>query len=65
MSWHRGIAVALAAAGLFGIGTPLSKLLLAEVSPWLLAALLYLGSGIGLWLMRQIRRSPKVQPDSP
>ena len=63
MSWHRGIAVALAAAGLFGIGTPLSKLLLAEVSPWLLAALLYLGSGIGLWLMRQIRRSPKVHLD--
>ena len=32
MSWHRGIAVALAAAGLFGIGTPLSKLLLAQGS---------------------------------
>ncbi|MBK7648320.1 MAG: EamA family transporter [Betaproteobacteria bacterium] len=63
MHWHRGIAVALAAAGLFGIGTPLSKLLLAQVSPWLLAALLYLGSGIGLWLMRQIRRSPKVHLD--
>ena len=63
MHWHRGIAVALTAAGLFGIGTPLSKLLLAQVSPWLLAALLYLGSGIGLWLMRQIRRSPKVHLD--
>ncbi|WP_265942096.1 DMT family transporter [Dechloromonas sp. A34] len=63
MRWHPGIAVALTAAGLFGIGTPLSKLLLAEVSPWLLAALLYLGSGIGLWLMRQIRRSPKVHLD--
>lgn len=63
MHWHRGIAVALTAAGLFGIGTPISKLLLAQVSPWLLAALLYLGSGIGLWLMRQIRRSPKVHLD--
>lgn len=63
MHWHRGIAVALAAACLFGIGTPLSKLLLAEVSPWLLAALLYLGSGLGLWLMRQSRRTPKVHID--
>lgn len=63
MHWHRGIAVALTAAGLFGIGTPLSKLLLAEVSPWLLAALLYLGSGLGLWLMRQIRRTQKVHLD--
>ena len=63
MHWHRGIAVALTAACLFGIGTPLSKLLLAEVSPWLLAALLYLGSGLGLWLMRQIRRTPKVHLD--
>ena len=63
MHWHRGIAVGLIAAGLFGIGTPLSKLLLAEVSPWLLAALLYLGSGIGLWLTRRVRRSPKVHLD--
>ena len=60
MHWHRGIAVALIAAGLFGIGTPLAKLLLAQVSPWLLAALLYLGSGIGLWLVRRIRRMPSV-----
>jgi drug/metabolite transporter (DMT)-like permease len=60
MHWHRGIAVALIAAGLFGIGTPLAKLLLAEISPWLLAALLYLGSGIGLWLVRRIRRMPRV-----
>jgi len=60
MRGQRGIGIALAAACLFGIGTPLSKLLLAQISPWLLAALLYLGSGIGLWLMRWVRRMPKV-----
>ncbi|HWY99708.1 MAG TPA: EamA family transporter [Edaphobacter sp.] len=45
-----GIVAALGAALLFGSSTPLAKLLLADVSPWLLAALLYLGSGIGLTL---------------
>lgn len=38
-----GIPAALAAAVLFGAGTPLAKLLLEHAGPWLLAALLYLG----------------------
>jgi drug/metabolite transporter (DMT)-like permease len=50
----------LAAALLFGAGTPLAKLLLAQSSPWLLAALLYLGSGLGLALLRRLRRAPAV-----
>lgn len=49
---HRGVGAALAAALLFGLGTPLAKPLLGPVSPWMLAALLYLGSGIGLALWR-------------
>lgn len=43
-----GAPLALAAAALFGASTPLAKLLLGDVSPWLLAGLLYLGSGIGM-----------------
>ncbi len=43
-----GAPLAFAAAALFGASTPLAKLLLGEVRPWLLAGLLYLGSGIGL-----------------
>lgn len=39
---------ALGAALLFGAGTPLAKLMLDAVSLWLLAGILYLGSGIGL-----------------
>ena len=39
----------LASAALFGTSTPLAKLLLgAGADPWLLAGLLYLGSGLGL-----------------
>lgn len=57
----RGVAASLAAALLFGAGTPLAKLLLAQASPWLLAALLYLGSGIGLALMRRLQGKPPVR----
>ncbi len=45
---RRAIAWALLSAALFGASTPLAKLLLGEIAPLLLAALLYLGSGIGL-----------------
>lgn len=57
---HPGIASALLAALLFGASTPFAKQLLAEVSPWLLAALLYLGSGIGLTLFRILLRTPQA-----
>ena len=50
---QQGVLAALGAALLFGAGTPAAKVLLVgPVSPWLLAALLYLGSGIGLALFR-------------
>jgi drug/metabolite transporter (DMT)-like permease len=58
---QAGVAAALGAAALFGAGTPLAKLLLADVGPWMLAALLYLGSGIGLTLWRVARRAPPVR----
>lgn len=49
---NAGILAALSAAALFGAGTPFAKALLDQTSPWMLAALLYLGSGAGLWLLR-------------
>jgi drug/metabolite transporter (DMT)-like permease len=54
---RTGIAAALGAAALFGASTPFAKILLTDVSPWLLAGLLYLGSGVGLSLVRFIRGS--------
>jgi len=44
-----------------GASTPLAKLLLNTVSPWLLAGLLYLGSGIGLSLYRHFSKAPSVK----
>ncbi len=58
---QAGVAAALAAALLFGAGTPVAKLLLGAVDPWLLAGLLYLGSGVGLGLWRLARRSPRAR----
>jgi drug/metabolite transporter (DMT)-like permease len=52
-----GIVHALASAALFGISAPFAKILLGDVSPWLLAGLLYLGSGLGLAALRLVRRS--------
>ena len=66
MNWKQGlqkqgVMPALLAALLFGAGTPLAKLLLDSVSPWLLAGLLYLGSGVGLTVYRRLRRAPAVR----
>jgi drug/metabolite transporter (DMT)-like permease len=58
---QRGVTAALGAALLFGAGTPAAKLLLGPVSPWLLAGLLYLGSGVGLALFRYFHRAQPVR----
>ncbi len=57
---NRGAAAGLAAAVLFGAGTPVAKLLLGHVGPWLLAGLLYTAAGIALFGWRLLRRKPAV-----
>lgn len=57
---HPGVLAALGAAVLFGAATPLAKGLLASISPWMLAGLLYLGSGIGLALYRRLTSADAV-----
>ncbi len=55
MTARIAITAALLAALLFGASTPFAKLLVGDLSPLLLAGLLYLGSGLGLWLIRLLR----------
>src|ERR1700704_4806962 len=50
-----GLVAALASAVLFGATTPIAKQLLEGASPLLLAGLLYLGSGIGVSLLRVVQ----------
>lgn len=56
-----GVAAALGAAVLFGAGTPLAKMLLHDISPWILAGLFYVGSGLGLSLYRLFSRAESVR----
>jgi drug/metabolite transporter (DMT)-like permease len=62
-SGRSGIYFALTAALLFGASTPFSKVLLGSTDPIVLAALLYLSSGVGLTLWWQLRRS-RTKPNT-
>src|SRR5207249_4549824 len=53
---RSGAAPALLSAALFGASTPLAKLLLRGIDPWMLAGILYLGSGLGLVSLRLVSR---------
>src|SRR3546814_9347659 len=59
------ITAALLAALLFGASTPFAKQLAGDISPIMLAGLLYLGSGIGLWALRLVRDGGLAVPRLP
>lgn len=57
------IGYALLAALLYGLSSPLSKLLLNELSPILLSSLLYFGAGFGMlliWLISQSHQKTRT-----
>jgi len=55
MKLDRGILAAFSAAVLFGLSTPIAKRLVGEMSPLLLAGILYTGSGVGLGILLAVR----------
>jgi len=55
---------ALLAALFFGASAPISKLLLGEVPPVLMAAFLYLGSGTGITLAKLSQRMTSKQKEA-
>ncbi|MDO5346885.1 MAG: DMT family transporter [Lachnospiraceae bacterium] len=61
---RKGILLALLAAALYAINSPLSKILLAYMPPTLMAGFLYLGAGAGMIaiaLIRRIRKTTKTE----
>lgn len=49
------ILLAILAAALYAISTPVSKVMLQTVAPTMVAAFLYLGAGIGMGAMMLVR----------
>jgi len=56
MKIHPEAIYAILAAILFGLATPIAKLLITNVSPQMLAGLLYAGSGLGLFVFFSVTR---------
>lgn len=52
---NGGVLAALASAVLFGMTTPVAKELLSGTQPLLIAGLLYLGSGVGVGVLRYVQ----------
>ena len=57
MKTSTAIFSAILAAALYALNAPASKLLLQNVPPSMMAALLYLGAGLGMLLMGLVRRA--------
>ncbi len=55
------IGYAILAAGLYGMSAPFSKLILKEISPYLLSSLLYLGAGFGMLTIDIISKLSKIE----
>ncbi len=58
-----GVPLALVSAALFGAVSPLSKLLLDTVNPFMLAGLMYFGAGLGLAAYRGLLGAFGASPD--
>ncbi len=58
----RFVAAAFLAACLYALSTPCSKVLLGSVAPNMMAALLYLGAGIGMAALTAVRAAVRRAP---
>ena len=61
MRHTKAILYALLAAAFYAVNVPFSKLLLSAVAPTTMAALLYLGAGIGVGILALFNRSTKSE----
>lgn len=64
-SKKRAVLLAISAAALYGMSAPFSKLLLEELSPTLLASLLYIGAGLAAAGIRfAVKSNEKVEMEA-
>jgi len=57
---YIAVLYAILAAIFYGFGTPLSKMLLQHLSPYLMSSLLYFGAGIGMLIVVLASRSERT-----
>lgn len=62
---RTSILWAVLAAAFYALNAPLSKWLLADIPPTMMAALLYLGAGTGMAAVRLIQRRTGTAPTKP
>ena len=60
----RAVMYAILAAVFYAVSSPLSKVLLEDVSPYLMASLLYLGAGFGMMAVRSASPSKRSEERS-
>ena len=60
-SVRGGVFFAILAAALYAINSPLSKLLLDDMSPTLMAGFLYVGAGLGMGIIALARKARKTE----
>lgn len=58
----KAIIYAILAAALYAINAPISKLLLTEIPSTMMAGLLYLGAGIGMYCMEKLKKNKEELP---
>ncbi|MGN1343076.1 MAG: DMT family transporter [Traorella sp.] len=65
----KAIFYAILAAALYAMNAPISKLLLSHIPPTLMASLLYLGAGMGMFIIEKLQKNkqevPLTQKDMP
>lgn len=54
--YYLHVFFAVLAAALYAISSPVSKLMLKEVSPTIMAAILYLGAGVGMFILGYVQK---------
>lgn len=58
---NKGVFLAILAAGLYAVNSPLSKILLEYMPPTLMAGFLYIGAGIGMSAVALVRKTRRVE----
>lgn len=58
----KAVFYAVLAAALYAINAPVSKLLLTEIPSTMMAGLLYLGAGIGMYILEKFNKHKEELP---